>query len=54
MEFDISWIFFLFILIYFLSKIWKDTKVSRKMRKHFKWELNEIMTDDKYKVKGKQ
>jgi len=53
MEFDIGWIFFLFIIIYLISRYWKDIRISIKAKKYFQWELDEVMNNDKYKVKGK-
>lgn len=53
LETSITWIIAIFLFFYLISRFWKDISFNWKLKRLIRYELNDVLTNDKYKVKGK-
>ncbi len=50
---EFGWIVIIAVFAYIGSRFWKDIRLNLRLKKQVKWEINDIINNPKYRVKGK-
>jgi hypothetical protein len=53
MELELTIAVSILIFFYVFSRFWSGIRLGWKLRRQWKYELNDILTNDRYKVKGR-